>query len=36
MSGKKKASFHLGTAAPVKTLLHCNSGVFEVEMLPVP
>jgi hypothetical protein len=35
-SGKKKASFHLGTAAPVKTLLHCNSGVFEVEMLPVP
>jgi hypothetical protein len=36
MSGKKKASLHLGTAAPFKTLLHCNSGVFEVEMLPVP
>ncbi|MEA3033865.1 MAG: hypothetical protein QOH86_1881 [Sphingomonadales bacterium] len=35
MSGKKEGSLQLGTASPVKTLLHCNSGVFEVEMLPV-
>lgn len=33
-SGGRVGKLNLQTAEPVKTTLHCNSGVFEVQVLP--
>jgi hypothetical protein len=33
-SHQKNGKLLLGTTQPVKTLLHCHSGVFEIELVP--